>query len=80
MRALPNTLTAFGSSASSPNPSTNSAWMRRTRHGSACTQSTGPLLSSSRWSVVVFGTALPRSVAGPCRRIGESGLNVMGPR
>ena len=30
------------SSASAPKPSTNSAWIRSTRHGSVCTQSLGP--------------------------------------
>ena len=53
MRAEPNTVTARGSSASMPKPSTNSAWIRSTRHGSVCTQSLGPRESSSRWSVVV---------------------------
>ena len=48
-------LTAGPSSASAPKPSTNSAWMRSTRHGSVCTQSLGPRVSSSRWSVVVRG-------------------------
>ena len=61
----PNTETAGPSSASSPKPSTNSAWIRSTRHGSVCTQSLGPRRSSSRWSVVVFGMWSPRSVAGP---------------
>ncbi len=37
--ADPKTETATPSSASRPNPSTNSAWMRITRHGSVCTQS-----------------------------------------
>ena len=66
VRAEPNTLTAGPSSASAPKPSTNSDWMRSTRQGSECTQSVGPRLSSSRWSVVVPGTSLPRSVTGPC--------------
>src|SRR5579859_7385664 len=56
------------SSESSPKPSTNSAWIRSTRHGSVCTQSLGPRRSSRRWSVVVFGIARPRSMAGPWRR------------
>ena len=42
VRALPKTLTARGSSASRPKPSTNSDWIRSTRHGSVCTQSDGP--------------------------------------
>src|SRR5277367_4790824 len=42
--------------------------MRSTRQGSVCTQSLGPRQSSSRWSVVVLGMCLPRSVAGPWRR------------
>ncbi len=65
MRAEPKTLTAGPSSASAPKPSTNSLWMRMTRHGSVCSQSLGPWLSSSRWSVVVPGTREPRSVTGP---------------
>ena len=67
-RDEPNIDTAMPSSASSPKPSTNSAWIRSTRHGSVCTQSLGPRRSSSRWSVVVFGIARPRSMAGPCWR------------
>ena len=55
VRAEPNTLTAGPSSASAPKPSTNSAWIRRTRHGSVCTQSAGPRESSRRWSVVLSG-------------------------
>ena len=53
VRAEPNTVTARGSSASMPKPSTNSAWIRSTRHGSVCTQSLCPRESSSRWSVVL---------------------------
>src|SRR5215472_5168301 len=68
VRADPKIDTAMPSSASRPNPSTNSAWMRMTRHGSVCTQSDGPRRSSSRWSVVVAGTCLSRSVTGPWRR------------
>ena len=52
VRAEPKTLTAGPSSASAPKPSTNSDWMRITRQGSVCTQSDGPAVSSSRWSVV----------------------------
>jgi len=52
VRAEPNTLIAGPSSASAPKPSTNSDWMRSTRHGSVCTQSLGPRESSNRWSVV----------------------------
>ena len=48
VRAEPKIDTAGPSSASRPNPSTNSAWMRSTRHGSVCTQSAGPRRSSSR--------------------------------
>src|SRR3954452_15708829 len=66
VRADPKTLTAAGSSASSPNPSTNSDWIRRTRHGSVCTQSDGPRESRSRWSVVLPSTAWSRrNVTGP---------------
>ena len=54
MRAEPKTAIAGPSSASAPKPSTNSAWMRSTRHGSVCTQSVGPRESSSRWSVVLL--------------------------
>src|ERR1700761_6932657 len=67
-RAEPKIETATPSSASRPNPSTNSAWMRMTRHGSVCTQSDGPRRSSSRWSVVVAGICLSRNVTGPWRR------------
>src|SRR6478609_2831462 len=67
MRADPNTETAAPSSASSPKPSTNSAWIRSTRHGSACTQSDGPRESSSRWSVVVKSTWSRRCRTGPLR-------------
>ena len=55
VRALPNTLTALGSSASSPKPSTNSDWIRSTRHGSVCTQSFVSRWPSSRSSVVPGG-------------------------
>ena len=48
VRAEPKMETAGPSSASRPKPSTNSAWIRSTRHGSVCTQSDGPRLSSSR--------------------------------
>src|SRR3954468_12970848 len=64
-RAEPNTEMARPSSASAPKPSTNSDWIRRTRHGSACTQSVGPRVSSNRWSVVLRSTWLRRSVTGP---------------
>src|SRR5215475_9812227 len=75
----PNTDTALPSSASRPNPSTNSAWIRSTRHGSVCTQSLGPRRSSNRWSVVVLGIARPRSMAGPWRRVlrRDSGSTLM---
>ena len=56
VRAEPKTLTALPSSASMPKPSTNSDWMRSTRHGSVWTQSLGPRESSSRSSVVVSST------------------------
>ena len=49
--ADPKTLIAGPSSASVPKPSTNSAWIRSTRQGSACTQSVGPRESRRRWSV-----------------------------
>src|SRR3954452_20638378 len=51
-----------------PKPSTNSDWMRRTRQGSVCTQSEGPRLSSSRWSVVLCRTCRPRRRTGPSWR------------
>ena len=73
VRAEPKMATAGPSSASRPNPSTNSAWIRSTRHGSVCTQSDGPRRSSSRWSVVVAGICLPRSVTGPWRRTRRCG-------
>src|SRR6201989_761634 len=81
VRAEPKIDTARPSSASRPNPSTNSAWMRMTRHGSVCTQSAGPRRSSRRWSVVVCGIWLPRSVTGPWRRSRrcESELTVIVP-
>ena len=41
VRAEPNTEIAGPSSASAPKPSTNSLWIRSTRHGSVCTQSVG---------------------------------------
>jgi hypothetical protein len=65
VRALPNTLTALGSSASRPNPSTNSDWIRSTRQGSACTQSFEPRLDSSRSSVVPGLIWSRRSTTGP---------------
>lgn len=48
VRAEPKTLIALGSSASAPKPSTNSDWMRMTRHGSVWTHSESPAVSSSR--------------------------------
>ena len=65
VRAEPKTAIAGPSSASAPKPSTNSAWMRSTRHGSACTQSVGPRESSSRWSVVLPSTWSRRWMTGP---------------
>ena len=65
VRAEPNTAIAGPSSASAPKPSTNSAWIRITRHGSVCTQSDGPRESSSRWSVVEPSTWLRRWMIGP---------------
>ena len=38
VRAEPKTLTAGPSSARAPKPSTNSDWIRSTRHGSECSQ------------------------------------------
>src|SRR3954451_12112042 len=64
-RAEPKTLTAGPSSASAPKPSTNSAWIRSTLQGSECTQSLGPCVSSSRWSVVLCSTCSRRRVTGP---------------
>src|SRR6188472_2987428 len=65
VRAEPKHAIAGPSSASAPNPSMNSAWMRSTRHGSVCTQSVGPRESSSRRSVVVPSTWLRRITTGP---------------
>jgi len=68
VRAEPNTVTARGSSASMPKPSTNSAWIRSTRHGSVCTQSLCPRESSRRWSVVLDSMRCwRRSTTGPRR-------------
>ncbi len=69
VRAEPNTLTAGPTSARVPKPSTNSDWMRMTRHGSECTQSVSPRLSSSRWSVVVDCTWSCRRITGPWWRV-----------
>ncbi len=65
VRADPNTAIAGPSSARAPKPSTNSAWIRITRHGSVCTQSDGPRESSSRASVVEPSTWLRRWMIGP---------------
>ena len=65
VRAEPKTAIAGPSSASAPKPSTNSAWIRSTRHGSVCTQSLGPRESSSRWSVVAPSTWSRRWSTGP---------------
>src|SRR5665647_2275037 len=59
-------VSVFGS-ASAPKPSTNSLWIRITRHGSPCTQSGSLPLASRRWSLVVRGTWPPRSRTGPLR-------------
>ena len=67
VRAEPKTLMAGPSSASAPKPSTNSDWMRITRHGSVCTHSEGPAVSSSRWSVVLPCTCPRRRRTGPSR-------------
>ena len=56
VRAEPKTPIAGPISASDPKPSTNSAWMRRTRHGSVCSQLAEPRSSNSRWSVVLPST------------------------
>ncbi len=65
VRAEPKTLIAGGSSASAPKPSTNSEVIRRTRQGSVCSQSVGPVVSSSRWSVVLSPTWSRRTSTGP---------------
>src|SRR5699024_10802925 len=70
VRAEPNTVTARGTSANALNPSTNSDWIRNTRHGSVCTQSVGPRESSSRWSVVSSLALFLRNTTGPRRRSG----------
>src|SRR5690242_10018326 len=75
VRAEPKIATAGPSSASRPKPSTNSAWIRSTRQGSVCTQSVGPALSSSRWSVVPDWVNRRRRITGPrCRSGGGPGL------
>ncbi|GAA2755672.1 hypothetical protein GCM10009872_10320 [Actinopolymorpha rutila] len=48
-----------------PKPSTNSDWIRSTRQGSVCTQSEGPRVSSSRWSVVLDSTWVRRVTTRP---------------
>ena len=65
VRADPKTATAGPSSASAPKPSTNSAWMRRTRQGSMWSQSVPPSLESRWLAVVVLGTMGPRMMTGP---------------
>ncbi len=67
VRAEPNTDTVGPTSARAPNPSTNSDWIRITRHGSECTQSESPPPARSRWSVVWAGISLPRRSTGPLR-------------
>ncbi len=67
VRAEPKTLMALPSSASAPNPSTNSDWMRMTRQGSVCTQLESLLVSSSRWSVVPGWICSRRRTTGPSR-------------
>lgn len=65
--AEPNTVTAGPSSASAPNPSTNSAWMRSTRQGSVCSQAVS-VSGCSRWLTVVSrGIIWPRMITGPRR-------------
>ncbi len=65
VRAEPKTLIAGGSSARAPKPSTNSEVIRSTRHGSVCSQSVGPVVSSRRWSVVLVPTWSRRTSTGP---------------
>src|SRR5687767_15521458 len=56
-------------SARAPKPSTNSAWIRSTRHGSVWTQSVAPRESSRRWSVVLPVVTWPRrSISRPLTR------------
>src|SRR5699024_580380 len=79
VRAEPNTLTASGSSASAPNPLTNSLWIRSTRHGSVCNQSVSWFLSRRRWSVVVRSPPSSRRTrTGPRRWTGSFGAMVDG--
>ena len=52
VRADPKTETAGPKSASAPKPSTNSDWIRRTRHGSSCNQSAEDWLRKSPASEV----------------------------
>src|SRR5580693_1061913 len=74
VRAEPKIETAGPSSASRPNPSTNSAWIRSTRQGSVCTQSAVPRRSSSRWSVAgALGEALEHEQARHAERAAGEG-------
>ena len=65
VRAEPNTTTAGPTSASAPKPSTNSAWMRRTRQGSMCSQSVDSSGASRLPVVVSEGIIGPRMITGP---------------
>ena len=64
VRAEPNTEIAGPSSASAPKPSTNSLWIRSTRHGSVCTQSVGP--AGVEQPLVGGARARPGRAASPC--------------
>src|SRR5512145_3431126 len=75
VRAEPKTEIAGPSSARAPKPSTNSDWIRMTRHGSVCTQSLGPRESRSRWSVVLRWNALRRIVVRPRCLVGPAGIS-----
>jgi hypothetical protein len=62
VRAEPKTLIAGPSSASAPNPSTNSAWIRSTRQKSVWVSNWAPR-SNNRWSAVLPVPRLSRLIA-----------------
>ena len=69
-------------SAISPKPSTNSAWMRRTRHGWVRPVGRAAPVEQALVRGRLGNGALPRSMAGPCRRTRrfDSGLTPMAPK
>ena len=76
VRAEPNTEIAGPSSARAPNPSTNSDWIRRTRHGSSWSHDVGPSFSRSWDDTVFFGIIGPRMMTGPLRYVSSYGLSM----